>query len=175
MSARALARRAPHQEGVTVLGPSTAPLALLRGRHRRRFLLKAARDIAVQPLLQTWLAADRPARFSAPADRRRSLFLPVSMSARKKRGNTGLWQPCACENRMVATRAFPGWGEAARPFSWEKSGRIQRLAGRTNGHGRGFRPCLPLLPPRPALPDAMPAPCSSWRTRPSRSTRSRRI
>jgi primosomal protein N' (replication factor Y) (superfamily II helicase) len=51
-----LARRAPHQEGVTVLGPSVAPMALLRGRHRRRFLLKARRDIAVQPLLHAWLA-----------------------------------------------------------------------------------------------------------------------
>ena len=51
----ALARRAPHQDGVTILGPSTAPLALLRGRHRRRFLLKTSRDIAVQPLLRTWL------------------------------------------------------------------------------------------------------------------------
>jgi primosomal protein N' (replication factor Y) len=51
----ALARRAPHQDGVTVLGPSTAPLAMLRGRHRRRFLLKTSRDIAVQPLLRSWL------------------------------------------------------------------------------------------------------------------------
>ena len=51
----ALARRAPHQDGVTILGPSTAPLALLRGRHRKRFLLKASRDIAVQPLLWRWL------------------------------------------------------------------------------------------------------------------------
>jgi len=52
----AIARRAPHQEGVTVLGPSVAPMALLRGRHRRRFLLKTKRDIAVQPLLHAWLA-----------------------------------------------------------------------------------------------------------------------
>jgi primosomal protein N' (replication factor Y) len=51
----AIARHAPQQEGVSVLGPSTAPLALLRGRHRRRFLLKTSRDIAVQPLLRTWL------------------------------------------------------------------------------------------------------------------------
>jgi primosomal protein N' (replication factor Y) len=51
----ALARRAPHQEGITVLGPSVAPMSLLRGRHRRRFLLKATRDIAVQPLLHGWL------------------------------------------------------------------------------------------------------------------------
>ena len=51
----ALARRAPHRDGVTVLGPSVAPMALLRGRHRRRFLLKTTRDIAVQPLLHAWL------------------------------------------------------------------------------------------------------------------------
>ena len=51
----ALARRAPHQEGIIVLGPSVAPMSLLRGRHRRRFLLKATRDIAVQPLLHGWL------------------------------------------------------------------------------------------------------------------------
>lgn len=51
----AIARHAPQQEGVSVLGPSTAPLALLRGRHRRRFLLKTSRDIAVQPLLRVWL------------------------------------------------------------------------------------------------------------------------
>ena len=51
----ALARRAPHRDGVTVLGPSVAPMALLRGRHRRRFLLKTTRDIAVQPLLHVWL------------------------------------------------------------------------------------------------------------------------
>ena len=51
----ALARRAPHRDGVTVLGPSVAPMALLRGRHRRRFLLKTSRDIAVQPLLHAWL------------------------------------------------------------------------------------------------------------------------
>jgi primosomal protein N' (replication factor Y) len=51
----ALARRTPHREGVTALGPSIAPLALLRGRHRRRFLLKTSREIAVQPLIRTWL------------------------------------------------------------------------------------------------------------------------
>ncbi len=38
-----------------VLGPAPAPLAILRGRHRRRLLLKTRRDIAVQPLLRDWL------------------------------------------------------------------------------------------------------------------------
>ena len=42
----AIARRAPHQDGVTILGPSAAPMRLLRGRHRRRFLLKTGRETA---------------------------------------------------------------------------------------------------------------------------------
>ncbi len=54
--ARALARSAPHGPGVTVLGPAPAPLALLRGRFRRRLLLKAARGVAVQGLVRDWLA-----------------------------------------------------------------------------------------------------------------------
>jgi primosomal protein N' (replication factor Y) len=54
--ARDLGRAAPAGEGIQVLGPAPAPLALLRGRHRRRLLLKTRRDIAVQPLLRAWLA-----------------------------------------------------------------------------------------------------------------------
>ena len=53
--AQELARSAPHREGVHVLGPAPAPLALLRGRHRMRFLLKTRRDIAPQAVLKTWL------------------------------------------------------------------------------------------------------------------------
>ncbi|MEK7245731.1 MAG: primosomal protein N', partial [Pseudomonadota bacterium] len=55
-AARALARAAPNAEGVRVLGPAPAPLALLRGRHRRRLLLKAPRALAVQPMVRAWLA-----------------------------------------------------------------------------------------------------------------------
>jgi primosomal protein N' (replication factor Y) len=55
-TARALARTAPHGPGIEVLGPAPAPFALLRGRHRRRLLLRTARDIAVQPILRDWLA-----------------------------------------------------------------------------------------------------------------------
>ena len=39
-----------------MLGPAPAPLAMLRGRHRRRLLLKTRRDIMVQPILRAWLA-----------------------------------------------------------------------------------------------------------------------
>ena len=55
--AGALGRAAPHGDGVVVLGPAPAPLAILRGRHRRRLLLRTRREIAVQPLLRAWLAA----------------------------------------------------------------------------------------------------------------------
>ena len=55
-TARDLGASAPRGEGVTVLGPAPAPLAILRGRHRRRLLLKTRRDVAVQPLLRDWLA-----------------------------------------------------------------------------------------------------------------------
>ena len=66
-TARDLARAAPHGEGLVVLGPAPAPLAILRGRHRRRLLLKTARNIAVQPLLRDWLALV-PARGSVRID-----------------------------------------------------------------------------------------------------------
>jgi primosomal protein N' (replication factor Y) len=56
IAARDISRLAPHGEGIVVLGPAPAPMALLRGRHRRRLLLKTRRDIAVQPILRAWLA-----------------------------------------------------------------------------------------------------------------------
>jgi primosomal protein N' (replication factor Y) len=55
-AARDLGLAAPRGEGVEVLGPAPAPLALLRGRHRRRLLLKARREVPVQRLLRDWLA-----------------------------------------------------------------------------------------------------------------------
>ena len=55
-AARALARAAPHLPGVTVLGPAPAPLAVLRGRHRRRLLVQAERSVNVQAVLREWLA-----------------------------------------------------------------------------------------------------------------------
>jgi primosomal protein N' (replication factor Y) len=56
IAARDLGRAAPAGEGFEILGPAPAPLAILRGRHRRRLLLKARRDIAVQTILRDWIA-----------------------------------------------------------------------------------------------------------------------
>ncbi len=53
--ARTLALKAPRGDGMVVLGPAPAPLAMLRGLHRERLLLKARRDVPVQPLLAAWL------------------------------------------------------------------------------------------------------------------------
>jgi primosomal protein N' (replication factor Y) len=54
--ARDLAQAAPTETGLEVLGPAPAPMAVLRGRHRRRLLLKTRRDVAPQPLVRDWLA-----------------------------------------------------------------------------------------------------------------------
>ena len=50
-----LSRAAPHGGGVEVLGPAPAPMALLRGKHRRRFLVKAPRGVNLQTTLRDWL------------------------------------------------------------------------------------------------------------------------
>ncbi len=55
--ARDLGWAAPRGDGIVVLGPAPAPMALLRGRHRRRLLLKVRRDVPVQPILRSWLAS----------------------------------------------------------------------------------------------------------------------
>ncbi|MEQ9814512.1 MAG: primosomal protein N' [Azospirillaceae bacterium] len=55
-TARALARAAPQGEDITVIGPAEAPLAMLRGWHRRRLLVKTSRAAPLQRLLRDWLS-----------------------------------------------------------------------------------------------------------------------
>jgi primosomal protein N' (replication factor Y) len=56
---RLMAASAPRPQdysgGVSVLGPAPAPLAMLRGRHRRRFLVKCRRDVQPQPVIRAWM------------------------------------------------------------------------------------------------------------------------
>lgn len=54
--ARDIAHRAPASEKIEVLGPAEAPIAVIRGRHRWRLLVKAPREIDVQAYLRAWLA-----------------------------------------------------------------------------------------------------------------------
>ncbi|HRO51270.1 MAG TPA: helicase-related protein, partial [Hyphomicrobium sp.] len=52
--AREVARRAPPSDRITVLGPAEAPIAVVRGRHRWRLLVKAPRDANIQDYLRAW-------------------------------------------------------------------------------------------------------------------------
>jgi primosomal protein N' (replication factor Y) (superfamily II helicase) len=58
--ARGLAQIIPPTDDVTVLGPAQAPIAIIRGRHRWRFLVKAPREKDIQGFLRMWLANVKP-------------------------------------------------------------------------------------------------------------------
>lgn len=53
--ARALARAADVPDGVVVLGPAEAPLAVLRGRHRMRLIVRTTREVNLQDYLRAWI------------------------------------------------------------------------------------------------------------------------
>jgi primosomal protein N' (replication factor Y) len=53
--ARRLAGASPPEEAVRVLGPAEAPIAVVRGRHRFRLLVKAARSFDLSGYLRGWL------------------------------------------------------------------------------------------------------------------------
>ncbi|MGB1875771.1 MAG: replication restart helicase PriA, partial [Rhodospirillaceae bacterium] len=50
-----LARAVPAAPDIEVLGPAPAFMALLRGRHRHRFLVKGPRNRLLQPFIRAWL------------------------------------------------------------------------------------------------------------------------
>ena len=56
---RDLAAAAPNAEGVDVFGPADAPFALVRGRRRKRFLVRADRGVDLQAFLAAWRARVR--------------------------------------------------------------------------------------------------------------------
>lgn len=66
--ARKIAAVAPHDETVRVLGPAEAPLALVRGRHRFRILVKAPRGYDLSAYLRDWLAAAPKAKGTLQLD-----------------------------------------------------------------------------------------------------------
>ena len=56
MFCRLLSQKAPRFDDIRILGPAPAPLAFLRGKHRRRFLVKTDKSIALQKFLSEWLS-----------------------------------------------------------------------------------------------------------------------
>ncbi len=50
-----LAGKAPKFDDILILGPAPAPLSIVRGRYRRRFLLRAPKQFNVQQFLTDWL------------------------------------------------------------------------------------------------------------------------
>jgi primosomal protein N' (replication factor Y) len=53
---RDLAAAAPNAPGVEVYGPADAPLGLIRGRRRKRFLVRADRNVDLQAFMAAWRA-----------------------------------------------------------------------------------------------------------------------
>lgn len=58
--ARKFLAKAPRAEGVEILGPSEAPIAILRGRHRRRLLINAKPNVNLSAYMQVWKSRMRP-------------------------------------------------------------------------------------------------------------------
>jgi primosomal protein N' (replication factor Y) len=55
-SAKAMGEKAPVVEGLDLWGPAPAPLSVIRGMHRRRFLVRANRGVDVSAFLAAWSA-----------------------------------------------------------------------------------------------------------------------
>jgi primosomal protein N' (replication factor Y) (superfamily II helicase) len=67
--ARMFLAAAPNAEGIDVFGPADAPLALVRGRRRKRFLVRAERQVDLQAFLAAWRARVRlPAQVRITVD-----------------------------------------------------------------------------------------------------------
>jgi primosomal protein N' (replication factor Y) len=49
-----IAALAPNSEDIELFGPAPAPIAVLRGRHRRRFLVKSPRSVDLSAYMTAW-------------------------------------------------------------------------------------------------------------------------
>jgi primosomal protein N' (replication factor Y) len=55
-----MASAIPNADGLEVYGPADAPLALVRGRRRKRFLVRADKSVDLQGFMEAWRARLRP-------------------------------------------------------------------------------------------------------------------
>jgi len=58
--ADSVVRAAPNTEGVAIYGPADAPLGLVRGRRRKRILVRADRSVDLAAYMEAWRARVRP-------------------------------------------------------------------------------------------------------------------
>jgi primosomal protein N' (replication factor Y) (superfamily II helicase) len=58
--ARQVARIAPLADDVELLGPAPAPLAVIKGRHRWRLLVRTRRNVNIQGFVRRWLQDLKP-------------------------------------------------------------------------------------------------------------------
>jgi primosomal protein N' (replication factor Y) len=63
-----IAGQAPNSEGIELFGPAPAPITVLRGRHRRRFLVKCPRTVDLSAYMAAWVG-----RLKLPAQVRLSV------------------------------------------------------------------------------------------------------
>ena len=49
-----MGEKAPSADGVDVWGPAPAPLTIIRGQHRRRFLVRADRGVDLSAFMAAW-------------------------------------------------------------------------------------------------------------------------
>jgi len=63
-----IAALAPNSEGIELFGPAPAPITVLRGRHRRRFLIKSPRTVDLSAYMTAWVG-----RLKLPAQVRLSV------------------------------------------------------------------------------------------------------
>lgn len=54
-AANRIGAQRPHIDDCAILGPAPAPLSLLRGRYRYRFLINARRSVQLQDVIRDWL------------------------------------------------------------------------------------------------------------------------
>ena len=68
-TAKAIGAAAPNDPDIEVWGPVPAPLAMLRGRHRHRLLIHAARAYPMQRVMREWLnGCDIPSKVRISVD-----------------------------------------------------------------------------------------------------------
>lgn len=54
-----MAALAPRDETITVLGPTPAPIAQLRGKYRYRLLIQTDKNVNIQNIMAKWMTLFR--------------------------------------------------------------------------------------------------------------------